>query len=265
MKIGYACVNKTLLNEGVQYSELEGMFKILKWNVSKGIKMYRINNAISQHPEPKLLEEIGKFIKENDIKVSFHTDLTCVLSSLKPVVVHFSISHLEKLSEIMDMMNLEAAPCYKINTHIGSYKPEKEECADRFINNFMHLSKNCQQRITIENDDKAGGFTVKDLYHMVYLGTGTPIVFDYFHHFLNPGDLSEEEALKLAKVTWGDLTPTVHYADSRKIYEDSTVKSNMHADYIYQKIQTYGLDLDIMIESHGKELALLQYQEKFMI
>ena len=43
---------------------------------------------------------------------------------------------------------------------------------------------------------------------------GIPIVFDYHHHkFRNDGE-SEEEALRLAASTWGDVTPVVHYSES---------------------------------------------------
>ena len=36
-----------------------------------------------------------------------------------------------------------------------------------------------------------------------------------------------------------------------------------HADYIYEEINDYGLDLDIELEAKAKELALLQYVKQF--
>ena len=34
-----------------------------------------------------------------------------------------------------------------------------------------------------------------------------------------------------------------------------------HSDYVYQKINTYGHDIDIMIEAKHKELAVARYLE----
>jgi len=68
---------------------------------------------------------------------------------------------------------------------------------DRFITNFQRLSESVQKRLTIENDDKSSMYSVKDLMY-VHEKIGIPIVFDYHHHQFCTGDLSEEDALKLA-------------------------------------------------------------------
>ncbi len=90
-----------------------------------------------------------------------------------------------------------------------------------------------------------------------------PIVFDYHHHAFNTGDLTEEEALKLAITTWGDITPVVHYSESKALHEENNkLKPQAHSDYIKSLPNTYGLNVDIMVEAKAKELAILPFIKK---
>lgn len=87
---------------------------------------------------------------------------------------------------------------------------------------------------------------------------GVPIVFDYFHHKLHPGGLSEEEAFHAAYETW-DLRPVCHFSSSRKEFEEPSAKKEAHADYLHEPILTYGKPVDVMLEAKMKELALMRY------
>jgi UV DNA damage endonuclease len=115
--------------------------------------------------------------------------------------------------------------------------------------------------LTVENDDKASMYSVKELYHGVYSNIGVPIVFDYHHHRFCDGGLSEQEALELAISTWPKgVKPVVHYSESRsKERLDEKIKPQAHSDYVYDYIDTYGNDVDIMIEAKAKELAVKRY------
>ena len=90
-----------------------------------------------------------------------------------------------------------------------------------------------------------------------------PIVFDYHHHRFCDGGLSEQEALELAISTWPKgITPATHYSESRSIEQkDEKIRPQAHSDYVYDKIETYGNDIDIMIEAKHKELAVQRYKE----
>ena len=73
-------------------------------------------------------------------------------------------------------------------------------------------------------------------------------------------------ALGFAISTWPEgIKPVVHYSSSRKLNEDAKVKPQAHADYIYETIDTFGFDIDIMLECKAKELALLEYRKKHSI
>ena len=106
-------------------------------------------------------------------------------------------------------------------------------------------------------------YSVKELYYGVYSRIGVPIVFDYHHHRFCDGGLSEQEALEMAISTWPkDIVPVVHYSESRsKERLDESIRPQAHSDYVYDYIDTYGNDVDIMIEAKHKELAVLKYLE----
>ena len=80
--------------------------------------------------------------------------------------------------------------------------------------------------------------------------------------FFCDGGIVESEALDLSVSTWKDIKPVVHYSESRSIEKkDSSIKPQAHSDYIYDFINTYGHDVDIMVEAKSKELAVLKYLE----
>ena len=119
------------------------------------------------------------------------------------------------------------------------------------------LSDNLKKRLTVENDDRASLYSVKDLYENVYLKTGIPIVFDYHHHIFCDGGQTEQEALELALSTWDkDITPVVHYSESKEIHNGGSKPTPAHSDLVYGPIYTYGNNIDIMIEAKHKEQAI---------
>ncbi len=104
-------------------------------------------------------------------------------------------------------------------------------------------------------------FNVQDLLWL-HEQTKIPVAFDYFHHEFCTGGLSEQEAFLAAIETWPQgITPVVHFSSSRKKYEDSSSTPTAHADYIYDEVNTYGRDVDIMFEAKAKEVAVTEYME----
>jgi UV DNA damage endonuclease len=71
-----------------------------------------------------------------------------------------------------------------------------------------------------------------------------------------------EEALTLAISTWKTKALT-HMSSSKKL-EDIKGLATAHADYIYEKIETFGLDFDVEIEAKCKDLAVLKYRKDFI-
>lgn len=300
MKLGYACINMTLQKQkpkittnrsmikktfeakGLPYaSELgeansKDLLEILKWNVDNGIFLFRMSSEFfpwaSEYKFEKLpdfeqikknLEIAGKFAKDNGIRITAHPGPFNVLVSPNERVVSNTIVDLDIHSKIFDLMGLEASPYNKINIHCNGVYGDKISAMDRFCHNFTRLDENTQKRLTVENDDKASMYSVKDLMYL-HERIGIPIVFDYHHHKFNTGDLTEEEALKLAISTWPKgITPIVHYSESKALHENnSKVKPQAHSDYISEIPNTYGCDVDIMVEAKAKELAILPFLQK---
>ena len=166
--------------------------------------------------------------------------------------------------EIFDMLGLERSPYNKINIHCNGVYGDKKAAMDRFCKNFELLPESVKTRLTVENDDKSSMYSVKDLMY-IHERIGIPIVFDYHHHKFCTGDLSEQEALELAISTWPkDIKPIVHYSESKALHEgNEKVKPQAHSDYINELPNLYGNDVDVMVESKAKELAIIPFIKDF--
>jgi UV DNA damage endonuclease len=294
MKLGYACINmtmgkhvstnramvkKTFQTKGLDYvSELalknaSDIIKILEWNRLNGIHFFRLSSSIvpwgdhldltqlKDYKEIKAeLKKAGDYARYWGMRINSHPGPFCVLTSPNENVVNNAIADLELHGKIFDMMGLEKSPFNNINIHCNGVYGDKKSAMDRFIKNFQRCSNSVKMRLTIENDDKATMYSVKDLMY-IYDETGIPIVFDYHHHQFCTGDLTEEQALKLAATTWPkDIGQEVHYSESKALHENNTkLKPQAHSDYINSLPNTYGLDVDIMVEAKAKELAILPF------
>lgn len=291
--IGYCCINMTLSKQNVKVNRgmtkktfnskglkyvselinknLEDTLTILKWNVNNDILVYRLSSEsfpwmseydFSDLPNFEIikskLENIGHFIKNNKIRVSYHPGPFNILASLNPLVVEKTIKELNKHAEIMDLMLLDKTTYYPINIHIGITKPDLNTAMDNFCKNFDKLTDSCKSRLTIENDDSPNQFSVKDLYYGIYKKINIPIVFDQFHYMCGKKDQSMQEALETALSTW-KTKPLTHMSSS-KILENKNAKKTAHADYVYEKIETYGHIFDTELECKQKELGVLKYK-----
>ena len=161
------------------------------------------------------------------------------------------------------MLGLPTTPYAKINIHVGgTYGGDFAGTAKRWCTNFHRLSEPAQARLTVENDDRASMWSTQHLYDYIHKDILIPIVHDIHHNRFCDGGLTDQEAMTLAASTWGDVTPVVHYSESRSIEQnDPKIRANAHSDYVYDFIDTHGLDVDIMLEAKAKELALLRYRE----
>jgi UV DNA damage endonuclease len=302
--IGYCCINlsinegsskknqitvnrgmikKTFETKGLSYvsdlaiKNISDLQKVMEWNVRNSIFVYRMSSdmfpcigfyKLEDLPNfdliSKKLKSIGDFSKKNSIRLSFHPTHFCIPASENPIVVKNAIDELDKHAQIMDLMGLDQSHYYPINIHINTTKPTRDLAALRFCEQFQNLSESCKKRLVVENDDGPNQYSTKMLYDMVYKKIGVPITHDFHHHNYGPQDLTQEEALRLACSTWGNIRPMTHMSSSKKI-EDEKGLATAHADYIYEKIETFGLEFDIEIEAKAKDLAVIKYRKDFNI
>ena len=299
MKLGYACINSTLqttggittnrgmrqktFNEkGLDYvSELalqnvKDLENIVRWNWEMGIRLFRMSSDLfpwmtfyefEQLPDYPMidvyLKNIGALAGQYGQRLTFHPSHFNALGSPNPVVVEKAIKELDKHSDIMDLIGLSTTVYNKINIHVGGAYGDKEATLKRWIKSYYLLDDSTQKRLTIENDDKANMYSVKELYKGISEQCGVPIVFDYYHHKFCTGDLSERDALNLAISTWPkDITPCCHYSESRREeHLDESIRAQAHSDLISGIIESYGLDIDVVVEAKHKELAVLNYKK----
>ena len=290
MNLGYACINLTLAEEGVTtnrgmikktfgekgiayaselaLSNVQGLYKILEWNVAHDIRVFRVTSElfpwaseykIKDMPHYREIREVLEACGKLPVRLSSHPGPFNKVAG-SGATLDNTIKDLEIHSEIFDMMNLQASPWNKINIHVGGAYGDKGETLKRFAQNFQLLSQNLRARLTVENDDKPGLYTVKDL-ESLHEMIGIPIVFDYFHHRLHPGTQTEEEAFHTAFKTWS-VRPTFHFSSSRREYENPEAKKEAHSDWVHETIPSYGKELDVMLETKMKELSLLKYREQ---
>ena len=290
VNLGYACINLTLSEEGITtnrgmikktfgekgiayaselaLSNVRALLKILEWNVANDIKVFRVTSELfpwaseyklKDMPHFREIREILEACGKMPVRISSHPGPFNKVAG-SGATLDNTIKDLEIHSEIFDLMGLQASHWNKINIHVGGAYGDKTETLKRFAQNFSLLSENLRARLTIENDDKQGLYTVKDL-HVLHEMIGIPIVFDYFHHKLHPGQQSEEEAFLTAFQTWSDAKPTFHYSSSRRENEVPDAKKEAHSDWVHEKINTYGKEVDVMLETKMKELSLLRYRQ----
>ena len=297
MNLGYACINmtlssqkprittnrsmikKTFLERGIDYAgelslqNAKDLFVILKWNKEHNIRFFRLSSnifpwaseyGIENSPYFKRIETIlracGNYARSNNIRITSHHGPFNVLVSPSENVVDNTIIDLELHGKIFDMLGLSRTTYNKINIHCNGVYGDKISAMSRFCTNFKSLSAAVQKRLTVENDDKASMYSVKDLM-FIHERIGIPIVFDYHHHKFNTGGLTEKEALELAISTWPEaVKPIVHYSESKQLHEgNKSIKEQAHSDYINELPDLYNNNVDVMVEAKAKELSILPY------
>jgi len=291
MNLGYACINLTLaeqgiftnrgmirrtfLEKGIQYASalalqnVTSLLRILEWNVAAGITVFRITSdlfpwaseyKLEHMPDYNEIRSILETAGKLPVRMSTHPGPFNKLGGTGNTLTN-TITDIELHAQLFDLMGLDPTHLNKVNVHVGGAYGDKRETLERFAMNFKKLSSGLRKRLTVENDDKPGLYSVADLIPLRE-ATGIPVVFDYFHHRLHPGLLTEEEAFLAAFNTWA-VRPVFHFSSSRKEYEDPTCKREAHADYVYEPINTYGRDVDIIVEAKMKELSILKYGNDF--
>lgn len=287
-RLGYACINETLENtttnrtmrlktfqqQGLQLCSklalcnVKDLVTIIEWNEKNNIKFFRLSSNIfpwqsryelEELPDYQeiynILKHIGSLIKKYNHRITTHPGQFNILASPKKLVVERTIRDLRDHAVIMDIMELSNTPYNKINIHVGGAYGDKEKSLNTWVENFQLLPTNVKNRLTIENDDKANTFSVKDLI-FIHENTHIPIVFDYHHHKFNTGGLNEEEAFNLAYSTWNNIMPAFHVSEPR-----DSKKPRAHNNFVLEKINTYNKPVDIMLECKMKDIGLLKYRE----
>jgi UV DNA damage endonuclease len=264
---------------------LERLAAILRYCDANDIRMYRMVTGLApyaSHPDmPQFrsqpadcaeeLASVGSLARELGIRLSTHPGQYTVLNSEDERVQRLAVEELEVQAELLDGMG--AGPECVVVLHVGGAAGGKEAAVDRFLRGFSMLSDAARARLVVENDDRSFGLgDVLGLAGRI----GRPVVWDILHHHCcDPDGIPDREALELALATWPPgVRPKIHYSSPRTAIEERKGRLVLpplraHADMVdpigferFAVDTARGLDLDVMLEAKGKDLALLRLREQ---
>ncbi|KLK88052.1 UV damage repair endonuclease UvdE [Methanoculleus sediminis] len=283
MKIGYPCINRSIgcssgrtfrlssysgerLEETVR-ENLRCLAEILRFNLKECILFFRIGSGLvpfASHPVctapweetfAETFREIGRFVREHDMRVSMHPDQFVVINAKDPGIVDKSVAELRYHAAVLDAMRLDETA--KVQIHVGGVYGEKKASMERFARVYSRLDESILRRLVVENDDSR--YTLADCLR-THEETGIPVLFDVFHHTVNPSGAGVAEAVELAGATWQsrDGIPMIDYSTpmpgGRKGQHAESLDA---ADFERFLAETVPSDMDIMLEIKDKEKSAL--------
>jgi UV DNA damage endonuclease len=248
---------------------------ILRWNIEHNILLFRISSGtipFGSHPVNQLawwdqlapqLNLIGKTIRAGNMRVSMHPGQYTVLNSNRAEVVENSAAELIYHARLLDALGTDAS--HKIILHGGGVYGNKNESLQRFATNAAHLPLSVRQRLVLENDETS--YTLADMLSLSEL-TGLPVVFDVFHHELNPSFEGEplEKLVARAAQTWktADGRQKLHYSNQwvgkPPGAHAATIDLAAFSQF-YERVRGYQVDL--MLEVKDKEQSVLKIHAQY--
>ncbi|MEC0240721.1 UV DNA damage repair endonuclease UvsE [Paenibacillus dokdonensis] len=271
--------------ERIAEGNLHNTLRLLKHNNGNDIQLYRFSSKLiplATHDDLKdwdpfvalkeAFAEVGRYVRDHQMRVSFHPDHFTVLSTPRREVLQNSIRDLRYHVKMLKAMELNATA--KNNIHIGGAYKDKPSAAGRFKEHFAGLDPDIQERLTLENDDKT--FTAVETLE-VCKSTGLPMVLDIHHHWVNNDGEKAWELWPEILQTWNGplaqadadsdkpLPPKIHISSPKS---ESDPRS--HADLVdpgpllsfLREIAGSTTAVDVMIEAKNKDVALFTLMKR---
>jgi UV DNA damage endonuclease len=254
-------------------ANLHDLERVLAFNVQAGVRMYRISSKLipfASHPVNTVpwwdeygdtLARIGAFARRHDIRVSMHPGQYTVLSTPDTKTLDASLREVEWHMRLLDSLGVDGAS--KVVLHLGGTYDDKEAALGRFIKVVERMPDGWRRRLVVENDERS--YTVTDAL-AVSRRTGLPVVFDYLHHRINPGDLDWREAMAQALATWrqeSDGVPKAHFSSQQLGGRPGAHDDWVHADEFARFLAgAPEVEFDCMLEAKQKDMALFRLREE---
>ena len=237
---------------------------ILRWNAEHRVGLFRMGQNLipfASHPafpydweaeHSEDLREAGELARNLGIRLSMHPGQYINPGSLKPEVVERSLTELRYVARVFDFLG---SPDGVAVLHMGGAYEDKQASAARFFE-VMRSEAGTLRYLALENDERV--WTVAEVVRTA-VALGIPAITDAFHHDLNPGSLTLNEALDLSLPTWGHrgVRPKLHLSS-----QDPAKQAGAHAYSVESRdFQALlgalgGREADVMVEAKGKEYAL---------
>ena len=241
---------------------LPGLEAVLRWNAAHGAPLFRMGQALipfASHPEFPYdweaehgddLRNLGELAGSLGVRLSMHPGQFIQPGSPRPGVSERSLIELRYVARVFDLIGSHDSV---IVLHMGGAYEDRPTTAARFVDT-MRPETDVLKYLALENDERV--WTVREIV-VAANELGVSAITDAFHHGLNPGGLTLEEALDLSLPTWGGRRPKLHLSS-----QDPTKQAGAHAYLVnVEDWETLvralgGREADVMIEAKGKELAL---------
>ena len=255
-------------------TNLTGLLAILRYNAALDVRLFRISSQVvpfASHPINTVawwqefageLREIGRYARDEGMRLSFHPGQHTALTSPRSEVVSAGIADLTYNARFFEACGLGGE--HKVIVHGGGTYGDKEGALERFIERYALLPEEIVRHLVLENDER--GYSAKDVL-AVSRRTGVPVVFDALHDAINPspGFASRAELVAACAATWGngDGVPKTHFST-----QDPVKQVGAHGEWVdAAEFTRFAADtgappVDCMLEAKGKERALLRLRHE---
>lgn len=286
---------KTLMDKGLKEGEevakynVIDLLKIFLWNKNHGIDVMRISSDLVPHGSNKelidkygkkgetylsleflrpYLKIVGDVAKLEKMRLTFHPGQFVQLGSPNKEVVKKSITELKMHTTFLDMMEMPKESVIVI--HIGGTYCDKDGTIERFIETINKLPEDIRSRLVLENDEKC--YDAEDVLKICEK-VNIPHVLDIFHYYcygkLHPEKKQKSLGMLMQRTlnTWikRDIRPKFHLSeqmDGKPVGSHSLFIENIPKDLL-EIPSKYNIDIDIMIEAKGKEVAIGNLYKKY--
>ncbi len=284
MRIGYPCINLSLscrpsrtfrlaslseerLRETVA-GNLACLEEIVRWNAEHGLLFLRITSdlvPLASHPQNRFpwdrwfardFARIGALVRRFEMRISLHPDQFVLLNTPRKEVLRSSLAELEYHLMVLELLGLDNAA--KIQIHVGGAYGDKKAAGERFAQRFRSLDRALKKRLVVENDERL--FTLSDVLEL-HEKCGVPVLFDAFHHELNPDGRTVAEAVADAGKTWSgeDGFPMVDYSSPLPQGRKGSHSYVLDEEHFRRFLDdTRPHDFDLMLEVKDKERSALR-------
>ena len=261
---------------------------MMKWMSIRGIKVFRLPSDMIPHgSNQKLIElcgergkeylqldfckealkKLGEIAKELKIRCTFHPGQYNQLGSKDKKVITSTYYELNMHCKILDLMDVDKDGVMVI--HGGGTYGNIDETIERIIKMIKLLPERIKRRLVLENCEKCYS---PDLLLRICEETNTPLVFD-IHHYICYEMTHPKEQTPICDIlprileTWRkrEIRPKFHISE-----QDLDKRLGAHSFFI-ENIQEclleipekYKIEIDLMIEAKGKELAIGRLYQKY--
>jgi UV DNA damage endonuclease len=272
MKLGWANKNPDQTPDkwkGIVKHNFELLHKIIEWNISNEIFLYRISSDLIPFADHEvwgslwregLREEwmteasasarhsLNKYLQFGG-RITIHPGQFVSISSENPTTREKSLANLEYHAQLLDYLGLPANVNCPINIHISN--GTKGELVVGNVNDSLDkMSRTLKDRLVFENEQNGYWKPSNIKKHFK-----VPITLDYHHLLINPDDeYSLEEIIQFTRNSWPNIDPVQHWSEGR-----AHAKDPAHSDYVSMiPDQPY----DIEVEAKAKELSVLPHLRK---